>query len=136
MSQPNLTRLTHTERSVWVRFLTMAPAQGLDWRYEEELGVGSYGPAGGPELPPEFYLRLLKKRVDAVAEEPHRTILAEVKEVGGMAALGQLLTYRLLWMAEKGPRGRIDLWVVCGRADYDVLPAFTFYGVSLFETGL
>jgi hypothetical protein len=121
------------EREVWGRFLDARAEAQRPWTYELELGAGSFGPGATPPSTPEFYLRALKKRVDAAVITPEETILAEVKEVGGMAALGQLLTYRQLLWDERKPTGLIALWVVCGRVDYDVRRLFELYSVRVFE---
>jgi hypothetical protein len=120
------------ERQIWQRFLQTGPGSRKDWQYEVELGLGSYGPTINPPAEPDFYLRLLKKRVDALALTPESVIIAEVKQVAGMAALGQLLTYRALYHAEKTPTVPIALWAVCGRVDYDVTASFAAFGIQVY----
>lgn len=133
MAATNTSRMSAPERQVWARFLATRAEAQRPWTYELELGSGSYGPGVSPVVPPEYYLRTLRKRVDAAVLTAEETILAEVKEVGGMAALGQLLTYRQLLWEEKKPTGLIALWVVCGRVDYDVREIFRLYSVRVFE---
>lgn len=133
MPATNTSRMSAPERQVWARFLNTRAEAQRPWSYELELGSGSYGPGVTPNEPPEYYLRTLKKRVDAAVLTSTETILAEVKEVGGMDALGQLLTYRQLLWEEKRPTNLIGLWVVCGRVDYDVRELFRLYSVRVFE---
>lgn len=126
-------RMSAPEQEVWGRFLSYAEGQSRSWDYEFELGAGSYGPDATPPETPEFYLRALRKRVDAISQDESSVIIAEVKEVAGMACLGQLLTYRQLYWEEKRPRSLITLWAVCGRVDYDVRELFRLYSVRVFE---
>lgn len=133
MAAANSNRMSAPERQVWARFLATRAEAQRNWTYELELGSGSYGPGVTPTETPEFYLRTLKKRVDAAVLSQTETLLAEVKEVAGMAALGQLLTYRQLLWIEKRPTNLIGLWVVCGRVDYDVRELFRLYSIQVFE---
>jgi hypothetical protein len=120
------------ERELWGRFLLTPDGQSRNWLYEVELGEGSFGPDAEPVGIPEYYFRSLKKRVDAASVDKSPLIIAEVKVVGGMAALGQLLTYRHLFVEMTRATDLIGLWLVCGRVDYDVRAVFARFGIRTF----
>jgi hypothetical protein len=64
-----------------------------------------------------MWLTLTCKRVDVVCRWNGILRIVEVKDVQSMSALGQVLTYTLLWNKEARPEGPGVPLVVCGRFD-------------------
>lgn len=118
---------------VWSRFLEsgIVALDGVwyDVRVGEELALG-------PDSP-EFLRRVsrgvTRKRIDVVAQSRGEVWVIEVKPFGSYVALGQVLTYRRLFMEEYEPSLPVRGVVVCENLDDDVGPVFLNEGIDVFE---
>ncbi|MBA7612647.1 hypothetical protein ES703_19883 [subsurface metagenome] len=85
---------------IWTRYLKTNPFPQARISYDLHVGTPA-GPLDG--LTPEYQemaLALSTKRIDAVVYETRRTGIVEVKPYAGSGAIGQVLTYRLLYIRE------------------------------------
>ena len=104
-------------------------------RYDVKVGG-----AGVEELDPNDDLgvmcaELLQKRIDAIGIDGETWWVVEVKPVGSMSALGQVLTYVDLVKAESPAGVLVRPAIVCERVDPDVVGALTSCGVWVFSVG-
>lgn len=72
-----------------------------------------------------------RKRIDVLAWRGKQPIIVEVKQRVTPASLGQILTYRTLWL-EDNPNGLDPELVVVGRSsDPDTIKSLNAHGVSV-----
>jgi len=82
---------------LWRRALPQLAPLVSAWYYDAAVGAGRPGP-GDPSDPIEIaWLRLTRKRLDAVGDTPAAWLLIEVRPNAGLGALGAIQTYRSLW---------------------------------------
>jgi len=74
-------------------------------------------------------------RVDAIAGNRDYLELIEVKETGNMTAIGQLLTYRMLFMRTYWGYKELAMRLVCRRAPPPIRFACEKLGIGLTELG-
>jgi len=82
---------------IWSRYLSSDPFPDASVAYDLHVGTPA-GPLEG--LSPEYErmaAALSTKRIDAVVYKPRSTLIVEVKPYAGAGAIGQVLTYRLLY---------------------------------------
>lgn len=123
--------LSMLDTAVWKRFLRTDEAVPWSWRYDMRLGHGSFGQRFVDDDLAPAWAALVKKRVDCIGVAGGDVVIVEVKPIGGMSALGQVLTYWELFKAKGKPTASVTPWVVCGRADEDVISVYEVYGVRL-----
>ncbi len=74
-------------------------------------------------------------RIDAIAGNREHLELIEVKETGNMTAIGQLLTYRMMFMRTYWGYRELALRLVCRRAPAPIRFACEKLGIDLTELG-
>lgn len=74
-------------------------------------------------------------RVDAIAGNRDYLELIEVKETGNMTAIGQLLTYRMLFMRTYWGYKELTMRLVCRRAPPPIRFACEKLGIEVTEVG-
>ncbi|MBA7495938.1 hypothetical protein ES702_06534 [subsurface metagenome] len=117
---------------VWWRFLEKY-SKGILWIYYDCL-------LGGPYLSPEEEKDPLKKmwrastskRADSIAELENEVWIIEVASDPGLRALGQVQTYRALWLRDPIIMKIEKMVLVCDRIDPDLLDAAGMQGVLVF----
>ena len=128
--------MSEKDSAVWAAFL----ASGFVTvrRADYDLAVGGKSLAAIPEDHElrDMWETLIRKRIDVVAETSRGLWIVEVKPLGNMSALGQILAYSFLWNSERRSRGRPIPVVVCARIDEDMEPVFVNSGVSVIVVSL
>lgn len=117
---------------IWYRFLEKWGWQFLHVYYDVLLG--------GPLLTPEeekdpmkrMWRKVTAKRADAIAELENEVWIIEVTENPGLRAMGQLQTYRALWLRDPKILKVEKAVLVCDRIDADLADAAGMYGVLVF----
>jgi hypothetical protein len=125
------THLLPLERPIWARYLEATGEEFQSLTYDLHLGEGAAIDPTWPEWLVRQVRAVSRKRVDVIGETSGAVILFEVKPRCGMSALGQLLCYRELYVAEHRPRKRVRLVCVCGRVEPDVSGVFASFGVEI-----
>lgn len=74
-------------------------------------------------------------RIDAVAAFGKECELIEVKETGNMTAIGQLLTYQMLFMETYWGYTKLHLRLVCLKLPDPILRACKKYGINVDTVG-
>ncbi|MBA7554538.1 hypothetical protein ES705_47162 [subsurface metagenome] len=95
---------------------------------------------GGPDLSPEElkdpFVRmqryLASKRADAIAELENEVWIIEVTFDAGLRSIGQVQTYRTLWLRDPKIMKPEKCVLVCGRISPDFLDAASMYGIMVF----
>ncbi len=119
---------------VWHRFLDAHGADYPGFYYNVRLTQENLD-----ERFPDPELRRLAgilkpKRIDAVAIADATTTLFEAAAVPGLRSIGQLLTYRSLWIRERPPDApNLRLVLVCGACSRDEQLAAQDAGITVVE---
>jgi len=117
---------------IWYRFLEKWGSQFLNLYYDCLLG--------GPFLSPEEKKDKLKwmwrvnlaKRADAIAETENEVLIIEVASNPGLRILGQLQTYRILWLRDPKIIKIERMVLICEAIDSDLLDAAATSGVLIY----
>ena len=117
---------------VWYRFLEKWGSSFLKLYYDSLLG----GPHLSPEEkkdPMKWMWRVnLAKRADAIAELEKEVWIIEVNSKAGVRFLGQLQTYRALWLRDP-PIAKIERPVLVAETiDPDIMDAASLYGILIY----
>lgn len=117
---------------LWYRFLEKWGFQFINFYYDCLLG--------GPYLTPQELKDPLKKmwrvnlskRADAIAELDNEVWIIEVACDPGLRVLGQLQTYRVLWLRDPKIAKIERMVLVCEAIDTDLLDAASMSGVLIY----
>ncbi|MBA7635001.1 hypothetical protein ES703_42601 [subsurface metagenome] len=125
------THLLPLERPIWARYLASTTEEFLSLVYDLHLGEGAPVDPAWSEGTAAIVAAVSRKRVDVVGETADSIIIFEVKPRAGMGAMGQLLTYRELYLREARPTKPIRMMVVCERVEPDVPRVYGQYGIEI-----
>lgn len=109
--------------ALWERFIDRHPDYYQEVAYDVKVGKGV-------ELPPDYpgniktdALALTRKRIDVVGIRPEGVDVIEVKPLAGLSAIGQVVSYRILFELEQGDGRAIRAVILTDRKDpdYDIL---------------
>lgn len=106
--------------AIWERFLKVYKDDFLGFDYDVKVGSVPDFPDG---LDNSIYKAgniLWKKRIDAVGYKKDGIYIIEVKPNAGMSALGQIITYRQLYIEEFNPNDKVFGAIVTDKPDLDL----------------
>lgn len=117
---------------VWYRFLDSYGDFFLALYYNCLLGGPWYTKKQLQDPMLRMWRATTSKRVDAVAETEDEIWLIEVATTPGLRSIGQLHTYRALWI-ENPIIPKVEKCVlVCEHVDQDLIAAATMYGTLVY----
>lgn len=117
---------------LWYRFLERWGSGFLNLYYDCLLG-GPILDAEEKKDPLKWMWRVnLAKRADAIAELEKEVWIIEVASDPGLRILGQLQTYRILWLRDPKITKIERMILVCERIDQDLLDAASMMGVLIY----
>lgn len=117
---------------VWYNFLEKWGSQFKKLYYDCMLGGKSYTPEEKKDPIIKMARFLSAKRADAIAELDKEVWIIEVTNDAGLRTLGQVQTYRVLWLRDPVIAKPEKVVIVCGTISPDFLDAATMYGVLVF----
>lgn len=85
------------DQAIWRRFLDVHGGEFLGYQYDITLGEGAEPLSNFNERDRRLLWMMTVKRADCLCIRPDALFLVEVKPRLGMAAVGQLVTYKALW---------------------------------------
>jgi len=132
---PKFPHLMPNEIPIWEKFLALYGNEFSDFRYDVRVGKGV---DPGPKYDPKWRqlaIQLTQKRIDAVWRRDGVVYIFEVKPQAGLSALGQLLSYRILYRETFRYRGPLRLAVVTDRLNDDERLVYRRYLVEIYEVG-
>ncbi len=106
--------------AIWERYLEKY-AQGWD-SFEYDVRVGE-GQQPNPEHPENIQLMavaLSEKRIDVVGRMRGKAVIIEVKPSAMLSAVGQLISYQILYEERYPEAGRTELMIVTDRIGPDL----------------
>jgi hypothetical protein len=116
----------------WERFLQ---AYGSRFeRFDYDLRVGKGRPTSQDESPEiqKMALDLSQKRIDAVGFTADAIMCIEITSYAGLKAIGQLITYPILYAETFSPTLPVLPLLVCTELSPDVLPALKAYKIPFY----
>lgn len=115
---------------LWERFLTLHGQEFSHFDYDIRVGNGR--PAGDiyPENIRQMALDLSMRRIDAIGHTPTELYIIEVTTSAGLKAIGQLITYPLLYQQTFGPTKPLHPLLVTESLQPDVLPALEAHAID------
>ena len=123
------------EEKIWLRFLQIYGDQFQNYRYDVRVGKGQ---DPGPRYEwkwRQLAIMLTQKRIDVVAERNGDVWIFEVKPDAGLSAIGQVLSYRVLYKQHFREERPIRLAIVTTRVDDDIREVAEHYGIKVYELG-
>ena len=117
---------------VWYRFLTVYGYPFSKLYYDCALGGPFLTPDDAKDPMKKMYRSLLVKRADAIADLKDEVWIIEVSADPGLRAIGQLQTYRVLWLRDPKILKPEKLILVAQTIEPDLLDAATTYGIQIY----
>jgi hypothetical protein len=127
---PKYPHLGPYESVLWDTYLKSRPIPFTRCAYDVCLKVPYIYGLSFPESVKKDWEYLTAFKIDCVCDTVDSWILVEIKSFLSPAAIGQLLMYKALFEVEMLPKKRIDLWLVCRKADNILLDSFQKYGIT------
>jgi hypothetical protein len=124
--------LRKSEVEILKRFFLLDAIQG-EWFINVVFPTpGGASRSGEPESMQKAWKYLTAKRIEAVCENATTVYLVEVKERVVPSALGELLMYKRLWLAQKGATKNIQMICVAAEDDKAVSDTLKLHGVVVY----
>lgn len=128
---PHYPHLLAEDSAVWTKYLQDPVGEIKKVWYDVHVGKPVEWGNGGSEMDRRIARGLTRKRIDVVAAVGGGYWVIELKGVGNMMALGQVITYSRLFEMEYAVYGEVWAVVICGVIDEDLLVGYENAGVGL-----
>lgn len=125
-------RMSPKDVDIWKRFLMLH--QSMFNSFDYDLPVGN-GEDPGPEFEPNLrkdFIDLTKKRIDVVGYKDGTPTIIEVKPRASSTALGQLLTYKTLFIQSHPSFQTVPLMVVTEFINTEEQEIFNSHNIKVF----
>jgi hypothetical protein len=110
--------------AVWSKYLADPVVSIKEVWYDVHVGAGISVPEGAAEIDRKIAKGVGCKRIDAVCRVGGGFWVVEIKPHANMGALGQIIVYTRLFIAEFNPDGEVWPVIVCDSVDEDLLADF------------
>ena len=130
--QRDLLHLRPGEVALFRRFERLDPLASPTYQFDTHLGQGMPLDPSWPAWLQAMATRLTQKRVDVVATTPTATWLLEMKPRAGPSAVGQLLTYRSIFLREFPQLAPFLIGVIADRNSFDMQDVYDEFNIQLF----
>lgn len=97
---------------LWQRFRRARGVAFLRLFFDVGVGEGSPAGVGASESVVRAWRRITQSRIDVVGEVGDSWVLIEIRGAAGPGAIGSLLVYRDLWVADPPDARPVSLWLV------------------------
>lgn len=118
------------EVRVWKRFLKRHGDSFTKYRYDVHVGQGIGRLPGYSKKLQNMAITLTQKRIDVVAARGAETFIVEIKGRASMSAIGQLMTYKILYEFKYGHGTVSGLAVVAESVDRDVSRVMEVFNIQ------
>jgi hypothetical protein len=127
------THMSLQDRNIWYRWHPFAWQQFSGFYFDAAVGIGTIPPPGGNEKLRAAWIRLTKKRIDAIGLRKDAIWIIEVRATAGASALGAVLTYLHLLRDDNPFSLPLAGAIITDRADDDSRRVMTAYNVTCIE---
>lgn len=117
---------------VWYRFLTLYGGPFINLYYDVSVGGPYYTPEQLKDPITRMWRGLTVKRIDALAELDDQVWIIEVSENPGLRAIGQLQSYRVLWIRDPKILKPEKIVLVSATIEKDLLDVAGTYQIQCF----
>lgn len=117
---------------IWERFLDLHGNEYDGFDYDVHVGGVVERMSHWTDEEFRTYLSLAAKRIDAVGHQGQRITLFEVKPEGGVTSVGQLFTYRELYIHDFMPEEIPSIALVCKNVMLDEIYVLEKLGAEVF----
>jgi hypothetical protein len=117
---------------LWNRFLDEHGHEYVGFRYDVHVGGAIERESKWTDKVHQMASWLVSKRIDAVGYRPGVTVIFEVKPEAGVTAVGQLVTYRMLFLEKYPVAGEVQCALVCSNILPDERRVLVTQGFGVF----
>jgi len=117
---------------IWYRFLEKWGPLFLSLYYDCFVGGPYYTEKQLEDPMARMWRANTSKRIDALAETEDEIWIIEVAKSPGLRSLGQVQTYRALWLEDPKIAKIEKAVIVCQEVDQDLVSAAAMYGVLTY----
>jgi len=128
---PHYPHMLAEDTDVWTDYLKAPIAPIKEVWYDLHVGQSMPLPVGASDLDKRIAAGVSRKRIDVIARVGGGYWVIEVKPFAGMLAVGQVVSYARLFIAEYRPDGEVWPVIVCRNADPDLLSEYDDYGIGV-----
>lgn len=118
--------------AVWDRYLDKFGHEFVGFRYDVHVGGEVERQSVWTQKIYHMASWLAAKRIDAVGYKAGETTIFEVKPEAGVTAVGQLVTYKMLFIEKYSPVGLLTCALVCANATIDETHVLEAQGFKVF----
>lgn len=115
---------------LWERFLDRHGNEFTHFDYDVRVGEGRPTDDYYPQNIQQMALDLSMRRIDAVGHTPNELYIIEVTVSAGLKAIGQLITYPILYKQTFQPTKPLHPLLVTEALQPDVLPALEHHSLD------
>lgn len=108
------------ERQIWRRFLDTQPVPQFVVAYDVHVGTPAPIKSSLPENYQKMVQHLSTKRIDAVLSFPQEIVILEIKRNAGLTAIGQVLSYNILFTRKYHPTLPVHSAILTDAAQSDM----------------
>ena len=123
------------DKAIWVRYLMSGGSAWAPFTYDVRVGNGVEMPSGSLPLSVKAAFALTTKRIDAVNFGREKIRIIEVKLRAGASAVGQLITYRDLFVRTYPNTPPIEMWLITDQLQPDMISVLIETGINYIEVG-
>lgn len=109
--------------ALWEDFLTQHSAQFTQFEYDVRVGEGRQAADYYPDQIRKMALDLSMRRIDAIGYTEAETFLIEITVSAGLKAIGQIITYPLLYKQTFPTATNLHPLLVARQLEPDIRPA-------------
>lgn len=116
----------------WERFLEAYGSRFERFEYDVRVGKGRPAPDDQSDAIKKMAIDLSQKRIDVVAFTADAIMCIEITSNAGLKAIGQLITYPILYAETFKPTLPVLPLLICTDLDPDAQPALKAYKVPFY----
>lgn len=116
--------LLKEDARVWSEFLKARGTEFTHFDYDVRVGLGRDPGAAFDDSMRSMALDLSMRRIDVVGYKPNGIVIIEVTRSAGITAIGQLLTYPILYKQTYFPDRPLSVLLVAEEIQTDLEPVF------------
>lgn len=117
---------------VWYRFLSVYAILFKNLYYDVLLGAIRLSPREQADPVKRMWRQNLARRADAVCELENEVWIIEVADDPGLRSIGQLQTYRVLWIRDPVIQKPEKCVLVAETIEQNLLDAASSYGIQMY----
>lgn len=116
---------------IWERYLDLHAKEWTGFRYDVRVGSGAEELPEAPEYLRRMALALTEKRIDVLGEKGQELWIIEVKPNAMLSAVGQVLSYQVLFEDRFPEQRKPYLMIVTDRIGPDIDSLCQKFNISL-----